>query len=193
MKEFIKYFYEIGMLKRLKRTGWYAAGVKDPETIADHTHRSIVITYFIAKLEKADAERAILLMLFHDNVETRIGDTNKIAARYFDYKSAENAVYEDQIKNFPEEIKKDLQGIYKEIKENKTKEAIIAKDADLLECAIQAKEYLDLGYKSMQDWINNVKKRLKTETAKKMIKAMEENASESWWEGIKKIYLDEVV
>ena len=132
-------------------------------------------------------------MLLHDNVETRIGDTNKIAARYFDYKAAENIVYEDQIKNFPEDIKKELQLIYKEIKENKTKEAIIAKDADLLECAIQAKEYLELGYKSMQDWIDNIKKRLKTETAKRMLKAMEETHPESWWEGIKKIYLDEKV
>lgn len=73
MKEFIKYFYELGMLKRLRRTGYHAAGIKDPETVADHTYRTIVIAYFIAKLEKADAERTILLTLFHDNVETRIG------------------------------------------------------------------------------------------------------------------------
>lgn len=43
----------------------------------------------------------------------------------------------------------------------------------------------------MQDWIDNTKKRLKTETARKMIKTVEETPAESWWEGIKKIYLDE--
>jgi len=193
MQEFIKYFYELGMLKRLKRTGYYAAGIKDPESIAEHTYRTIAITYFIAKLEKADAERAVLLALFHDNVETRIGDTNKIAAKYMDYKKSEDKVWEDQVKNFPPNIKNDLQSVFTEIKENETKEAIIAKDADLLECAIQSKEYLDIGYKSMQDWIDNTKKRLKTATAKKMIRVMEKTPSESWWEGIKKIYLDEVV
>lgn len=193
MKEFIKYFYEIGMLSRLKRTGHYFAGVKDPETITDHIYRSTVITYFIAKLEKADVERAVLLSLFHDNAETRIGDTNKVAARYFDYKAAEEKVWEDQIKVFPEEIKKDLQSVFKEMSEEKTQEAIIAKDADILECAIQSKEYLEKGYKSMQDWIDNVKKRLKTKTAKEMIRVMEKTDPEGWWEGIKKIYLDEQI
>lgn len=193
MKDFIKYFYELGMLKRLKRTGYYAAGVKDPETIAEHTHRTAIIAYFIAKLEKANAKKAVVLALFHDNIETRIGDPNKITARYFDPREAEAKIWHDQIKDFPEEIKKDLQNIFKEVKELKTKEAIIAKDADLLECAIQSKEYLEIGYKSMQDWINNVKKRLKTKTAKEMIRLMEETHPESWWEGIKKIYLDEKV
>ena len=193
MKEFIKYFYEIGMLSRTKRTGPYAAIIKDPETVTDHAHRASIIAYFIAKIEKADAEKAVLLTLFHDNIETRIGDRNKISARYIDFKDAEEKVWNDQTKNFPKEIKKDLQNIFKEFGENKTKEAIIAKDADLLECAIQAKEYLEIGYKSMQDWINNVKKRLKTKTAKKMIKIMEETHPESWWEGIKNIYLDEKV
>ncbi len=155
MKEFIKYFYELGMLGRMKRTGPYAAGIKDPET--------------------------------------RIGDMNKIQARYIDYKGMEEKAWNNQIQNLPEDIRKELQNMFKEIKENKTKEAIIAKDADLLENAIQSKEYLEIGYKSMQDWIDNIKKRLKTETAKKRVKVMEKTHPEAWWKGIKKVYLDEKV
>ncbi|CAM5298637.1 HD domain-containing protein [Streptomyces californicus] len=31
------FLLEMGMLKRAKRSGWWIAGVKDPETIAEHS------------------------------------------------------------------------------------------------------------------------------------------------------------
>ncbi|GGP44124.1 hypothetical protein GCM10010214_16250 [Streptomyces abikoensis] len=34
------FLLEMGMLKRAKRSGWWIAGVKDPETIAEHSFRS---------------------------------------------------------------------------------------------------------------------------------------------------------
>ncbi len=190
MKDFIKYFYEMGMLSRIRRTGPYAAGIKNSETVSQHVYRAAIIAYFLAKLEKANVEKAVLMTLFHDNIETRIGDLNKIAARYIQSQKAEKKVWKDQIKNFPEEIKDDLKKLYQELNDLRSKESIISKDADLLECAIQAKEYKEIGYKSMQDWINNVKKRLKTNSAKKMIKVVERMHPEKWWEGIKKIYLE---
>lgn len=31
------FLMEMGMLKRAKRSGWWITGVKDPETIAEHS------------------------------------------------------------------------------------------------------------------------------------------------------------
>ncbi|GAA2641235.1 HD domain-containing protein [Paractinoplanes durhamensis] len=31
--------YELGLLKRVRRTGWWHAGVRDPESVAEHTMR----------------------------------------------------------------------------------------------------------------------------------------------------------
>jgi putative hydrolase of HD superfamily len=35
--------YETGLLKLAKRTGWWLCGVKDPESIAEHSFRTAII------------------------------------------------------------------------------------------------------------------------------------------------------
>jgi 5'-deoxynucleotidase YfbR-like HD superfamily hydrolase len=68
-----------------------------------------------------------------------------------------------------------------------TQESIIARDADWLETAFQAKEYFDLGYESTVDFIDNVEKALETESAKKIIKEMKNTKFTDWWKGLKKM------
>lgn len=188
MKDIANYLYEIGTLKNAKRTGWWFAGVKDPESIAAHSHRAAVIAYILARLEGADEKRAALICIFHDNAEVRIGDFNKVNARYIDSKKAEKMAFGEQVSKLPEDISKDILGMFNEIEEMKTKEGIIAHDAEQLECAIQAKEYLEQGYHSVKDFIDNVRdKRLITKTAKELLKSMEKTSSVEWWDGLKKI------
>ncbi len=67
----------------------------------------------------------------------------------------------------------------------KTKEAVIAKDADYLEGMIQAKDYLEHGYKHCKEWLVNYRKALKTPPAKRIAKAIEK--SKPWWEGLKEL------
>ena len=38
-----RFVYEMGLLKRAPRTGWFLAGVEDPETIAEHSFRTAMI------------------------------------------------------------------------------------------------------------------------------------------------------
>ena len=64
---------------------------------------------------------------------------------------------------------------------------IIAKDADLLEQALTAKELVEICYKYAQDWINNVGKRIKTKSAKKIWDELKKTDSNSWWQGLKKV------
>ncbi len=42
-----KFGYEMGLLKRARRTGWWLAGVKDPETIAERSFRTALIAYLL--------------------------------------------------------------------------------------------------------------------------------------------------
>jgi putative hydrolase of HD superfamily len=51
------FLYEMGLLKRSKRTGWLIAGVDNPETIAEHTFRTAIIGYLLARMEGADPIR----------------------------------------------------------------------------------------------------------------------------------------
>ena len=48
------FLYEMGLLKRYKRTGWLVAGVDNPESIAEHSFRTAIIGYLLALMEGAD-------------------------------------------------------------------------------------------------------------------------------------------
>jgi 5'-deoxynucleotidase YfbR-like HD superfamily hydrolase len=50
--------YELGVLKRLRRTGWWHAGVRDPESVAEHSMRAAQLAALIAAEEGADPVRA---------------------------------------------------------------------------------------------------------------------------------------
>ncbi len=187
MEAIAKYVFEAGMLKRVKRSGWWAEGIKDPETVAEHSFRTGVISLILAKMEGLDddsANRLCAAGLFHDMLEARIGDMNKITARYVTVKeSLEEGVISDQIESLPRELKKAVP----DTKKLSPLERSILKDADYLECAFQAKEYSDMGNKGTFSWIASIEKRLKTKSAKGLIAQMKKMDSNSWWEGLKKL------
>lgn len=187
-KKIVNFIFELSQLKKQKHTGWWFAGVKDPATVAEHQFRAAQIGYILAVMEGADAEKVACMLIIHDNVETRVGDQNKVMARYINgKKEAEKWAFDEQIEGLGEQIEEKWKKYFDEFEERNTKEGIIAKDADWLEVAFQGKEYLDLGHKSAQDWIDNVEKAVETESAKKIIKEMKETEFSDWWQGLKKM------
>jgi putative hydrolase of HD superfamily len=180
----VKYLFEAGMLKRTARSGWWAEKVKYPESVADHVFRTAIVAFILAKLEGADPNRLCSAAVFHDMHETRLGDMNKITARYIktDGKLARK-VEEDQIKTLDPK----LQDSIRKTLDLTEKEWTILKDADYLECALQAKEYLDIGYKGASTWIENIGKKLKTENGKLLHRKLKTQDSNSWWKGLKRL------
>ncbi len=61
----------------------------------------------------------------------------------------------------------------------------IAKDADYLEMAFTAKEYIEIGYEGAWDWINNVGRALRTDSVKLLHAALIDTSSNEWWSGLK--------
>ncbi|MCX8158496.1 MAG: HD domain-containing protein [Candidatus Diapherotrites archaeon] len=180
--EMVDFFFEIGLLKCLPRTGWYFCWVKTPESVADHSFRMSLIAYFLAKMKNVDAEKCLKMAIMHDIHEARINDIHKVGSRYLDNKKIAKKVIEEQSKYvFLEEYKKLMQELFEE----KTIESTIVKDADYLECAFQAKEYLEAGYENASDWLNKIKPRLKTREAKIIFKALLRRKSMSWWKDLK--------
>jgi putative hydrolase of HD superfamily len=49
--------YELGILKRIRRAGWWHAGVRDPESVAEHTMRVAQLAALLAAEEGADPAR----------------------------------------------------------------------------------------------------------------------------------------
>ena len=77
--------------------------------------------------------------------------------------------------------------MWKEAEERSSKAGTIAKEADMLELAISAKELIEKGYCYAQDWINNTAKALKTESGKRLLENLKNSDSNAWWQGLKKL------
>lgn len=186
MKNIVNFFYELGVLKHVKRSGFWLINVKDPETVAEHSFRAGIIGYTLADMEKADKNKVTMMCLFNDLHEARLNDLHKVGHRYIDFRTAETKAQKEQTENLGK-TGQEIFALHKEFQEQKTKEAIIARDADLLENAFQAKEYIEIGYKDAQNWIDNIWKVIKTDSAKKILKEMEKTSSNEWWKNLKKI------
>ncbi len=184
MKNIARYFYEMGQLKRAKRAGWWTAGIGQPESIAEHSFRVAIIGYMLAHLEGADPNKTATICLFHDTPETRINDLHRVAQRYINLAKSEQLAFSEQVEELPQPIHGQLTTLMHEFERRESIESIIAHDADLLECLIQAREYQTQGYTDVEDWITNCQAGLKTESAIKMAEECLSVEPREWWRSL---------
>ncbi len=185
------FFFEIGCLKRVARSGWWLAGIKQPESVAEHSFRTAVMAYALGELEglsQAECDRAAMMALLHDLPEARCTDLHKVAQSYSrGCDSALEKAAVEQAKRMPEKMGGRFLQLYAELEARESKVAIIVKDADLVEAAFQAKEYLDAGAIGVREWIAHARDAVKTKSAKRLLSGLEKKNSNSWYEGLKKL------
>lgn len=187
-KKIVNFIFELGQLKKQAHTGFLLAGVVQPTSVAEHAFRAAQIGYILAELEGVNPEKVAMMVIIHDNVETRTGDPNKINSRYNNNKKeSEKMAINEQLDGLSDFIKKKWLVYFEEFEERNTPEGVVAKDADWLEMAFQAKEYYDLGYRTAMDWIDNVEKAVETKSAKAIIAEMRKTEFTEWWQGLKKM------
>jgi len=194
LKKITDFIFELNQLKREYHRGLALAGVKQPDTIAEHSLRAAQVGYILACMENeragaeaVSAEKVAMMLIIHDNAETRVGDQHKVGARYFDIKEPSMSAFSDQIAGLGSGVEEKWKGYMGEYKSRSTREGVVAKDADWLEVAFQAKECVDTGYESAQDIIDNVEAALETEAAKEIMAMMKETKFTEWWRGLKKM------
>jgi putative hydrolase of HD superfamily len=162
--------YELGVLKRVRRAGWWQAGVRDPESVAEHTMRVAQLAAMIAAEEGADPARAAFLALWHDSQETRTGDLPHTVDGYLT-KPEPRQITADQTEKLPGRSRDVIRTAVDEYESRQTIEALCAKDADKLEMLLQAIEYRDVGVHRVDGWIDSARKSLKTETGQRIAEA----------------------
>ena len=180
-KDIINFLAEAGQLKRVKRSGWWVVGIKDPESVAEHCFRTAIIGYLLAKKENVDPYEVLLIALFHDTHEARTNDLHKIGLKYFDFKPIEKKIAHEQLSLTDNNVQKELSAILSAYSLQKSKAAIIARDADILECILQGKEYLDQGMTQAKSFLSAGKKYLKTKSAKLLYQQILKWNYKNWW------------
>jgi len=176
LKKLVRFFFEMGMLKKTPRTGYRFLGTGD-ESVAEHSFRTAIIGYAISDEGEVDRNKVVLMCLFHDIAEARTGDHNYVYQRYVN--ADEEKALGDQLKGLP--FNKEIRDLISEFNEAVTIEAKIARDADQLDLILELKEQLDIGNKNAQDWIYYAVKRLFTDTAKKIAEEIINSHSADWW------------
>jgi len=188
-KNLARFLFEIGTLRKIPRAHMQTLLTNDlSDNIASHSFRVSIIGWFLAQEEKADPYKVTIMCLLHDVDEARSGDQNWIHKRYV--KVFDDEISKDQLESLPQKNK--LRSIVEEYKERKTKEAKIAKDADLIDQILLIKEYIWQGNKEAEGWLKKGKganpnthvKMLKSKTAKKLAQKIINQEPGDWWKNI---------
>jgi len=177
VKDIANFLFEVGMLKKTPRTGFQFLGSGN-ESVAEHILRTVFIGYALSKMENdVDELKVLKICLVHDLPEARTGDMNYM------YKKYVTVDEQKALKELTETLffGKDIEAAIAEFNERKTKESLIAHDADQLSLILQLKECGDLGNKYSQDWMKFASKRLYTETAKRLADTIFNTDSSDWW------------
>lgn len=179
--------FEVGTMRKIPRMHRQTLLTDDmSDNIATHSFRVVIIGWFLAKMEKADPYKVVMMCLLHDFGEVRSGDHNWVHKRY--------------IKVFEDEIKREQLGLlpFGELKEiadeydtRKTKEAIIAKDADLLDQTLLLREYEWQGNKEALIWLGGKRgvaskhvRMLRSKSAKALSEKLYSQNPSDWWNDI---------
>lgn len=176
------FLYEIGTLRKIPRMHMQAFLTNDTsDNIATHSFRVPFIAWMIAKAEGLDPYKTAMMALMHDLGEVRTGDHNWIAKRYI--KIEEDQIIEEQLGPLPDG---ELLILAKEYKERMSREAIAAKDADLIDQILLLREYAHQGNKEAERWLTTERSHkrvdaLKLLTSKKIAEAILQTNVYDWW------------
>ncbi|WP_209474142.1 HD domain-containing protein [Thermococcus stetteri] len=162
----LELFIELGNLKKLKRTGWILRGVPNPESIADHSFRTALITLFLAdelkrKGVEINPDRALRIALLHDIGEARITDIPQPALKYVDKSEAERKAVEALLRASP--LPEEYYRLWLEYEEESTPEGRLVRFADKLEMLIQALEYESAGVSGLDEFWGTLESLRKSE------------------------------
>ena len=155
----IKFVCEMMRLKAVPRTGWLLRGVRDVESVADHSFGVALFAMLLADLAQRqglepDVEKILRMALLHDLTEARTGDLPNTIKRYFD-KEALHAADEqiaDEMLSVLGAIGEEYLLLWQEYEERTSLESRIVKAADKLDLLLQAREYEKGGAQTLQEF-----------------------------------------
>lgn len=151
-------------LKRLPRTGWLLAGIRQPESVADHAYVTALLAMLLTDAINADyasaglagpldAGRVLRIALLHDLAESQLTDLPKRSADLLG-SDVKHAAEREAMQRLLSEIEggADYLSLWEEYETALTPEARVVKDADKLEMVHQARRYTEIGYSHLNEF-----------------------------------------
>lgn len=156
-EDIVAFARQVGKSKRIPRTGWVREGVLDPESVAEHSFRLIVLAMTLGDYLRVKKEKLIEMAIIHDLAETSTGDlvvergTRVDALSKRDKELKEEEVISHLFSSFSIHYKE----VFHEMVQRQSKESQIFWQLDKLEMALQAKEYEEEQNKTLNEFLDN--------------------------------------
>jgi len=183
LKKVIDFLYELGKLNFTPRSGWNYLGIRDPQSVAEHTARTAQIAFVLAIMEgHKNPCHCATVALFHDITEARTIDMNRVSKAY--NKTDHKLALEEQIAGLGA-VGDGVSFVWNEFEDEKTRASQIGRDADVLEMMLTARELMEVGYSAAKEWIDSGLPRLKTESGKSIGKEILSSDPNAWWKAFK--------
>lgn len=151
------------VLKRLPRTGWLLAGVRQPESVAEHTVAAALLALGLAhEINRAPGEqgldapvdvgRVAQIALVHDLAETTLTDLPRRATALLG-EAVKHGAEEQALRDlFGAEDAEPYLALWREYDSGATPEARLVRDADKLEMVYQAYTYEVAGHRNLDEF-----------------------------------------
>ena len=169
MDKLLEFLQKAGKLKDIERSGWKRNKVERPESVADHSWRTAMMAFILAKRLGLDESKAMKMAIVHDLGESEIGDYMPHELAH-DHKQAKER---EAMKTICSKLGKEgeeIFGLWEEFEHGKSKEGKLVKELDKLEMALQAAEYENGGRsKDLGEFISHTEKFLKSKEMKKLL------------------------
>lgn len=178
LRRLADFFNEAGMLRHTPRSGFPFLG-SGRENVAEHSYRTCVIGFALARLAGADAARVVFLCMFHDLHEARTGDFNYVNHRYNTCR-AKDALRDATAGTGLED---DILQYWDEMEKGDTLESLLANDADQLDLICNLHTELHRGNTFAREWLDSALKRLRTPLARELAEAILRTDPANWWYG----------
>ena len=143
----IKFYVLCNRLKNLIRTGWKDWNVQRErlESVAEHVYSTQMLALAIYKEYQYDIDikKVLMMLAIHEIGETVIGDLTQFQISKEEKEKIEHAAVHNILSGLLNSS--DIESLYLEFDERKTKEALFSHHCDKLECDLQAKLYGEEG------------------------------------------------
>ncbi|MBM3895447.1 MAG: HD domain-containing protein [Thaumarchaeota archaeon] len=159
-------------LKSIHRKGWTTkVGIKEPESVADHSYSMTVMSLVLAELQTLDVQKVATMSLIHDLAESLVGDYTPDEISLKQKMNLENNAMKEILSDLPATLAKKYEKIWNEYQSAKTKEAKLVHEIDKLEMAFQARKYFEEGYDKSKivEFLKTADKEIKNEYLRKIL------------------------
>ena len=189
---YLDFFKTVGKSKRLLRSGPVREGIKDPESVAEHSFRTGVIAMVLAdKLNyELDKGKLVKMALIHDIGEIVTGDVVVQRGEVLDLKLRDEK--EDQERVGIKQIFNQIQEgniyveIFEEMIERKSLEAKVFWQFDKLEMAFTALEYEEEQGKQLEEFFLDANTHMKEPLLRKILSDIIKSRKEEYKKSLEK-------